>query len=188
MDRCGQDIARTMQLRLLKLDMYTSYGKNMKPVNFQDQRSMLLGHYKEFMHFIPCGHHIGRTMQPMLLKFTLYTSYGNRKKFINFQGRMSRSPGFNKEVCHLYPCGHDSFGLNIAKTMQPRLPKLSMCTSYGKGKNVFEEIMRSLNLLYTTMPTIVTLHNYHPSWIVNKERIRPHPVLLLYIYILLTII
>ena len=39
LDPCGQDIARTIQPRLLKLSMYTSYGKRKKPVNFQGQRS-----------------------------------------------------------------------------------------------------------------------------------------------------
>ena len=36
---CGQNIARTMQSRLLKLSMYTSYGKRKKPIHFQCQRS-----------------------------------------------------------------------------------------------------------------------------------------------------
>ena len=31
---CGQDIARTIQPRLLKLRMYTSYGKRKKSINF----------------------------------------------------------------------------------------------------------------------------------------------------------
>ena len=39
LDPCGQDIARTMQSRLLKLGMYTSYGKRKRPINFQGQRS-----------------------------------------------------------------------------------------------------------------------------------------------------
>ena len=36
---CGQDIARTIQPRLLKLSMYTQYGKRKRPINFQGQRS-----------------------------------------------------------------------------------------------------------------------------------------------------
>ena len=36
---CGQDIARTIQSRLLKLSMYTKYGKRKKPIDFQGQRS-----------------------------------------------------------------------------------------------------------------------------------------------------
>ena len=39
LDPCGQDIARTIQPRLLKLSMYTQYGKRKKPINFQGQRS-----------------------------------------------------------------------------------------------------------------------------------------------------
>ena len=38
-DSCGQDIARTMWLRVLKLSMYTSYDKRKKPIYFQGQRS-----------------------------------------------------------------------------------------------------------------------------------------------------
>ena len=37
-DPCGQDIARTIQPRLLKLSMFTEYGKRKKPNNFQGQR------------------------------------------------------------------------------------------------------------------------------------------------------
>ena len=39
LDPCGQDIARTIQPRLLKLSMYTSYEKRKKPNNYQGQRS-----------------------------------------------------------------------------------------------------------------------------------------------------
>ena len=39
LDPCGQDLARNIQPRLLKLSMYTSYGKRKKPINFQGQRS-----------------------------------------------------------------------------------------------------------------------------------------------------
>ena len=39
LDPCGQDIARTIQPRLLKLSMYTKYGKRKKPIHFQGQRS-----------------------------------------------------------------------------------------------------------------------------------------------------
>ena len=48
---CGQDIARTMQSRLLKLSMHTSYGKRKKPINFKikGQISRSLGLYKDFL-------------------------------------------------------------------------------------------------------------------------------------------
>ena len=39
LDPCGQDIAGTIQPRLLKLSTYTLYGKRKKPINFKGQRS-----------------------------------------------------------------------------------------------------------------------------------------------------
>ena len=36
---CGQDIARTIWPRMLKLSVYTKYGKRKKSINFQGQRS-----------------------------------------------------------------------------------------------------------------------------------------------------
>ena len=39
LDPCGQDKARVMQPRLLKLSMYTSYRKRKKPNYFQGQMS-----------------------------------------------------------------------------------------------------------------------------------------------------
>ena len=39
LDPCGQDIARTIWPRMLKLSVYTLYGQRKKPINFQDQRS-----------------------------------------------------------------------------------------------------------------------------------------------------
>ena len=39
LDPCGQDIARTIWPRMLKLSVYTLYGKRKKPINFQGQRS-----------------------------------------------------------------------------------------------------------------------------------------------------
>ena len=55
LDPCGQDISRTMQSRLLKLSMYTSYGKGKEPIYFQGQSSRSLGLYKYFCHLDPCG-------------------------------------------------------------------------------------------------------------------------------------
>ena len=55
LDPCGQDIARTIQPRLLKLSMYTSYEKRKKPNNYQGQRShfKVTVLYKEFWHLDP---------------------------------------------------------------------------------------------------------------------------------------
>ena len=39
LDPCGQDIARTIQPRMLKLSVYTLYRQMKKPINFQGQRS-----------------------------------------------------------------------------------------------------------------------------------------------------
>ena len=39
LDPCGQDIARTIWPRMLKLSVYTLYGKWKTPINFQGQRS-----------------------------------------------------------------------------------------------------------------------------------------------------
>ena len=39
LDPCGQDIARAIQPRLLKLSVYTLYGQMKKPIYFQGQRS-----------------------------------------------------------------------------------------------------------------------------------------------------
>ena len=39
LDRCGQDIARTIWSRMLKLSVYTLYGQRKKPIYFQGQRS-----------------------------------------------------------------------------------------------------------------------------------------------------
>ena len=36
---CGQDIARTIWPRMLKLSVYTLYGQSKKPIYFQGQRS-----------------------------------------------------------------------------------------------------------------------------------------------------
>ena len=38
---CGQDIAKTMWSRMLKLSVYTLYRKRKKPIYFQGQRSNL---------------------------------------------------------------------------------------------------------------------------------------------------
>ena len=73
LDPCGQDIARTILPRMLKLSVYTLYGKRKKPIDFQGQISRSLGLYKEFWHLDPCGQDIARTIQPRLLKLSIYT-------------------------------------------------------------------------------------------------------------------
>ena len=97
LDPCGQDIARTMQSRLLKLSMYNSYGKRKRPIYFQGQRSRSLGLYKGFWHLDPFGQDIARTMWPRMIKLSIYTSYGKRKKPIYFQGQISKSVDLYKD-------------------------------------------------------------------------------------------
>ena len=91
LDPCGQDIARTIQPRLLKLSVYTLYRQSKKPIYFQvkGQISRSLGLYKEFWHLDPCGQDIARTIQPRLLKLSVYTLYRQSKKPIYFQGQRS---------------------------------------------------------------------------------------------------
>ena len=45
------------------------------------------------------------------------------------KGQISRSLGLYKEFCHLDPCGQD-----IARTIRPRMLKLSVYTLYGQMK------------------------------------------------------
>ena len=86
---CGQDMARTIWPRMLKLSVYTLYEQRKKPIDFQSQISRSLGLFKEFWHLDPCGQDIARTIWPRLLKLSMYTLYGKRKKPIDFQGQRS---------------------------------------------------------------------------------------------------
>ena len=92
LDPCGQDIARTMQLRILKFSLYTFYmdrRRSLLIVKIKGQISRSLGLYKEFWHLDPCGQDIARTIWPRMLKFSVYTLYGQMKKPIYFQGQRS---------------------------------------------------------------------------------------------------
>ena len=92
LDPCGQDIARTIQPRLLKLSMYTKYRKRKKPIDFQGQRS----HFKvtgPLQIILALGSlwagYCKNTIWPRVLKLSVYTLYGQRKKPIYFQGQRS---------------------------------------------------------------------------------------------------
>ena len=91
LDPCGQDIARTIWPWMLKLSVYTLYGKRKKPIYYQGQGSNLksLGLYRELWHLDPCGQDMARTMQSRFLKLIMHTSYGKKKKPIYFQGQRS---------------------------------------------------------------------------------------------------
>ena len=45
LDSCGQDIARTIWPRVLKLSVYSLYGQRKKPIYFQCQLSRSLDYY-----------------------------------------------------------------------------------------------------------------------------------------------
>ena len=73
---------------------------------------------------------VGRIMQELCdsnLVCTLHMQRGVKPSY--FQGQISSSLSLYKEPWHYDPCWHD-----IVITMQSRLLKLSMYTSYGKRK------------------------------------------------------
>ena len=88
---CGQDIARTMWPRMLKLCVYTSHGKRKKPFNFQGQISRSLGLYKEFWHLDPCGQDIASTILSGLFKLGMYTSFEKSLFIFKVKSQISRS-------------------------------------------------------------------------------------------------
>ena len=49
---CGQDIPSTMWSRILKISIYSSYGKGKKPINFQGQRSLGLYRLQTTIDFL----------------------------------------------------------------------------------------------------------------------------------------
>ena len=74
-NHCGQDIARNIWPRMLKLSVYTLYGQRKKPlyiIKVKGQISRSLGLYKEFWHSDPCGQDIAIAIQPRLLKLCRY--------------------------------------------------------------------------------------------------------------------
>ena len=72
-------------------------------------------------------------MWPRILNLSVYTSYAGRSIFIfKVKGQFSWSMDLYKEFWHLDPCGQD-----IARTIQSRLLKHSMYTSYGKEEKAY---------------------------------------------------
>ena len=88
-NHCGQDIARTIWPRMLKLRRSLSIFK------VKGQISKSLGLYKEFWHLDPCGQDIARTIQPTLLKLSMYTilnmERGRSLLIFKVKGHISRS-------------------------------------------------------------------------------------------------
>ena len=74
LDPCGQDIARTIWPRMLKLSVYTlDRVRSLFIFKVKGQILRSLGLYKEFWHLDPCGQDIARTIQLRLLKLSMYT-------------------------------------------------------------------------------------------------------------------
>ena len=82
---------------LLKIRMYTSYGKRKKPIYFHT----MIGHSisKEFRYLDPCGHNMARIMQPNLLKLSMSTSCRKRKKPIYCEGHWTVINNLNSLGC-----------------------------------------------------------------------------------------
>ena len=91
-DPCGQDIARTIWPRMLKLSTYTSYGQRKRPIYFQGQRSnfKVTWPLQTITALYPCGQDIARTMQSRLFKLRCPTS---RERSLSFQGQRSNFSG-----------------------------------------------------------------------------------------------
>ena len=67
LDPCGQDIAKTMWPRMLKLSVYTLYGQRKRPIYFQGQRSnfKVSGPLQRFWHLDLCGQDRASTMESL---------------------------------------------------------------------------------------------------------------------------
>ena len=124
---CGQDIARTMWPKMLKLCMFTSHGKRslfIFKVKGKISRSLCL--YKEFWHLDHCGQDIARTILSGLFKLGMYTLFEKREKPIYFQKSNFKVSGPLSNFWHMDLCGQD-----IARTMQPPCSNL-VCTLQRK--------------------------------------------------------
>ena len=100
-------------------------GRSLLIFKVKGHISRSLGLYKEFWHLDPCGQDIARTIQPRMLKLVciLYIDRVRSLFICKVKGQILMSLGLYKEFWHLDPCGQD-----IARTIQPRLLKLSMYT------------------------------------------------------------
>ena len=75
LDPCGQDIARNIHSRLLKLSMQLDMkrGRSLFIFKVKGQISRSMGLYKEFCYLDPCGQDIARNIHSRLLKLSMYT-------------------------------------------------------------------------------------------------------------------
>ena len=73
---------------MIKLSMYTSYGKRNKSINFQGERSnfKVTGNLYKIWHLDPCGQDIPRTMQSPCSNLVC-TLHMEVEKAIEFQGQ-----------------------------------------------------------------------------------------------------
>ena len=103
LDPCRQDIERTMQSRLLKLSMYTLYGKGKKPIYFQGQRSnfKVTGPLQNILALrsLWAGYSKNYAVAK-LLKPSIYTLF-----IFKVKDQISRSLNLYKKCQHLDPCG-----------------------------------------------------------------------------------
>ena len=125
LDPCGQDIARTIQPRLLNLVCIPNMerGRSLLIFKVKGHIPRSLDLYKEIWHLDPCGQDIAKAIWPRMLKLVciLYMDRGKSLFIFKVKGQISRSLGLYKEFWHLDPCGQD-----IARTIHSRLLKLSM--------------------------------------------------------------
>ena len=102
---------------MLKLSLYTLYGKRKKAIYFPGQGSnfKVTGPLQRIMALGYGGQDIARTMQSRFLKLSMYTSYERGRSLFIFKvkGQISRSLGLYKDFWHLDLCGQDR-----ARTMQ----------------------------------------------------------------------
>ena len=75
LDPCGEDIARTIWPRMLKLVCILNMdrGRSLLIFKVKGHISRSLGLYKEFWHLDPCGQDIARTIWPRMLELSMYT-------------------------------------------------------------------------------------------------------------------
>ena len=72
---CGQDIARTIWPRMLKLSVYTLYGQSKKPFYFQGQMSnfKVTGPLQRILALGSLWAGYSKNIWPRMLKLSVYT-------------------------------------------------------------------------------------------------------------------
>ena len=86
-NHCGQDVAQTMWPRMLKLSVYTSYGKRKTPIYFQRSVVKFQGQWT-FTKIMALGSvwaGYSKNYAVSVLKLSMYTSYGSGRSQLNFK-------------------------------------------------------------------------------------------------------